>query len=379
MGNWKLGILGTITLGATLLTGCVNDAQGRPVQIDMTRPGEIRISDSMGGSIRLSAVSAMSALAAIGSQNALTQTVTTVPVPPISVPGTTTTPPAQAQTGGQWTRQQKCDWLKANFPQSTQTVQEFGAKATTPNVEPKRIRASSYPCDAAGNGVFDGFIVLGPNEGFGGEVTMTVTPGGAIDAYDVKCGARYSATPRKVAGGKPNPCDDTWRADSGTVTGQSMTYWPWNDEHPPLGLTAQGAPGPAGAAPGQVPAATGTATASPATSPTPTVSPTATIADAGKGVAAPGQTPDKAVCKLGKDLATEKKWTLLPNQDASVTKYGGAQVRLDKADTLPLGWEALTSGPKITADQSDRTMVPGPYSVYPPNDGTCRQQLGVSN
>lgn len=355
MGNkWRLGILGISLLAMVALTGCTVNPDG---SYNVTVPPGLTVNGTPipGGSFRVQP--------ATGGSPTTSQ-------PAISVPAA----PATA-SGSSWTPAQKCDWLRSNFPQSTQTVQELGARLA--NVDKTRVRTHRYECDTSNNnGVFDGLIILGPNEGFRGEVTLSVPAGGAVDGYDTKCGARYSQPARLVAGGSPNPCDDTWRADGGTVTGQSLTYWPWNDDRPP-GLTAQGAPGPAGTAPGQAPAATGTATASPATSPTPTA--TATAADAGKGAAAPAQVPEKSAdCKLGKTLASDKGWKLTNPQPSDLAQYGGAQVTLDTAGELPAGWEALSSGRKITGDQADRAMVRGVWSIYPPT-GACRIQLGVSN
>lgn len=357
MGNkWRLGILGISLLAMVALTGCTVNPDG---SYNVTVPPGLTVNGTPipGGSFRVQP--------ATGGSPTTSQ-------PAISVPAA----PATA-SGSSWTPAQKCDWLRSNFPQSTQTVQELGARLA--NVDKTRVRTHRYECDTSNNnGVFDGLIILGPNEGFRGEVTLSVPAGGAVDGYDTKCGARYSQPARLVAGGSPNPCDDTWRADGGTVTGQSLTYWPWNDDKPPTGSSvvpqAGGSPAPA-----QVPASPTPADASkggtsgqaaPAQSP-----PT----DAGKGAAAPAQVPEKSAdCKLGKTLASDKGWKLTNPQPSDLAQYGGAQVTLDTAGELPAGWEALSSGRKITGDQADRAMVRGVWSIYPPT-GACRIQLGVSN
>lgn len=264
---------------------------------------------------------------------------------PSTSPAASTTPGTNPSTTGAWTRAQKCAWLQSNFPQSTDTVQALGAKLA--GVEPQRISASSYPCDAAGNGVFDGFVVLGPKEGFRGLVTLTVPDGGRIDSYPVSCGAQYSQTPRMEAGGKPNPCDDTWSADAGTVTAQRMSYWPWNDKYPPIGRTtvAQASMTPGTAVSTTVP-------------PAPSVTPAPTY-----------------YCVTPEALAKEKGWEIKEWADKRV---GGLRVYLSKASTLPEGWEAQTSGQSIGATDTDRTMVSGYWTIYCPK-GQCRAFMGFAD
>lgn len=245
-------------------------------------------------------------------------------------PGPQTTP--AAGMGSSWTPAQKCAWLSANFPQTTQGVQQLGAQLA--KVQPQRIRAGRYPCGAAGNGVFDGFVVLGPNEGFGGEVTMTVAIGGAIDSYAESCGAQYSTKPRLVAGGAPNVCDNTWQTDVGTVTALSMTYWPWNDAAPPIGGGQVGLLGTPVAA--TTPAAAGP-------------------------------------CQQPQDLAKAMGWS---EKGWGDQKFGGLRVELAAAGTLPALWEGIASGRKIAAADPAREMVPTVWTIYPPFE--CREKLGYS-
>ena len=238
--------------------------------------------------------------------------------------GTTT---GSSGSGAAWTREAKCEWLRANFPQTTDAVQNLGARLAS--VPKARIATHLYPCDQT-NTVFDGFIVLGPNEGYSGEFTLEVPTNGAVDAYP---GAKFSGANHQIGA-------ETIRGTDGKVTAVRATYWPFNDDNPPKSATT-----------GATTAATAVATTAPAT----------------------------GGCKLGSALAAEMGWRLEPNQPADVTKYGGAQVTLDSSSTLPSGWEALTSGQKIAGGDSDRMMLKGTWSVYPPNDGKCRQQLGVSS
>lgn len=244
--------------------------------------------------------------------------------------------------GGSFTAAQKCDWLKSNFPQSTEGVQSYGAKLA--NVPAQRVRTHIFPCDTK-TSVFDGLIVLGPNEGFAGEVSVTMPSiGGALDAYDTACGAKYSETPVLI-NSMPNKCDSTWRVTGGSanVKALSLTYWPWNDDKPPVGAAATSSSGK----------------------------------DSSASAPAPASTGGSGDCKLGKDLASEKGWPLVGSQASSITDFGGARVTVPNGATLPAGWAALSSGRKIEPNATDRSMVGGDWSIYPP-EGACRTQLGVS-
>jgi len=247
----------------------------------------------------------------------------------------------------EWTPEQKCEWLRMNFPQTTAGVQSLGARLG--NVDTKRIATHIYHCDAS-TSVFDGFIVLGPNEGFSGAVTYTVPQNGAIDAYSVTCGARYSATPTLI-NDLPENCDDTWRAVEGTVTAQRLTYWPFNDDNPPTSAVTV------------APAAAATADI--------TVSPVATpVATA----AAPMPTDANTLtCVNPTALATQMKWN---NKGWADQTYGGLRVELTKPGELPALWEAQSSGREVKQDTANREMVPGVWTIYPPYD--CREELGFS-
>lgn len=364
--NKRFAFLGISALAMLAFTGCVNDAAGKPVSVDLTsRPGEVRISDSLGGSLRLNVASLTTALTTLGVQGAVTTTTTNPPV--AQVPTTPAAPvnpaavpagaaPAQTQTAidpAAWALQ-KCAWLKANFPQETGAIQTLGVSLA--GVPKERIRAGEkFRCSTTtAESVFQGFVVLGPNEGYHGTFTLAVPAHGAVDAYSVPCGAKYTGNFKLVAGGQPNPCDDTYRASDGTVTALSATYYPWNDADPPV---KQAPPFNSQAVP--VPSSP--------VSPTTPVSPTAPI-DATKS----GTNAD---CKTGKALADERGWLVLPTQSTEVTKFGGAQieVKAGKEGNLPNGWEAKTSGPDLKGGD---LLTPGFYSIYPPH-GACRQQLNV--
>lgn len=75
-------------------------------------------------------------------------------------------------------------------------------------------------------------------------------------------------------------------------------------------------------------------------------------------------------CVLGRDLAARNGWTVV-SEPSSVSVYGGAVVQLPAGVSLPPGWE-FSGAPG--AKPSDG----GIFTIYPPNDGACRQQLGVS-
>lgn len=217
----------------------------------------------------------------------------------------------------------KCEWLKAHFPQTTASVQALGAKLA--NVQPNRIATHLFPCDAT-NTVFDGFIVLGPNEGYSGSFTLEVPDHGAVDSYP---GATFSGNNHRIGA-------ETIRATSGKVTAVRATYWPWLDENPP---SAQTGPAPA----------------------QPTAAPTTQTQ------------PGNAACVDPTALASSHGWQNLGFADQ---KYGGLRVQLSGSDTLPSGWEALTSGGGIHESDTNRQMSPGNWTIYPPF--ACRESLGYS-
>lgn len=248
-------------------------------------------------------------------------------------------------TGGDWDRAQKCEWLKANFPQSTAGVQAYGValvKAHGIDIPAARVRTHIYHCTTT-EAVFDGLIILGPNEGFSGAVKVTVPENGAVDGYDPACGAVYSTTPVLI-NRLPNRCDSTWRVVSGTAQGLSLTVWAFNDGN----SLDDGNVIPAEAATPEVQA---------------TVAATTTVEDA------------TMACIDPVDLAVQKGWMKAGDKpDWADQKYGGLRVEINTADTLPDGWEAQTSGLKISQNSEDRTMVPDFWSIYPPF--SCRAELG---
>lgn len=228
----------------------------------------------------------------------------------------TATPASEVQgvsisTGG-WTPQVKCTWLKANFPQTTEGVQALGAQLA--GVQTSRIRTHLYPCNSTET-AFDGFIVLGPNEGYSGSITMQVPTNGAIDSY---VGANFSGRNTQIG-------EDTIRAFDGTVTGVSMTYWPWLDEDPTVGSV--------------------------------TTSVTVTAGD----------------CIDPTVLATQMGWR---NDGWADQKYGGLRVELTSNGQLPPMWEAQASGRSIKETDPNREMVIGFWTIYPPY--SCREALGYS-
>lgn len=245
-----------------------------------------------------------------------------------------------------WTPEQKCEWLRMNFPQTTAQVQALGAKLA--NVPTERIATHIYHCDSE-TSVFDGFIVLGPNEGFSGAVTLTVPQNGAIDSYPVECGARYSEIPTLI-NRMPQNCDNTMRAINGTVTAQRMTYWPWNDdvEHTVSSVVPAAAETPVAAPTVAAPAPTVAA-------PAPTAAPTEPAIECVH--------PTEIAAKIG---AKDVEW--------ADEKYGGRRIEVTKAVELPLGWAGTASGRNIEENDTNRTLVPGFWSVYPPR--ACRAQWG---
>lgn len=242
-----------------------------------------------------------------------------LPVPPSNVdsgapaaPAATEAPAAEGPATGSDTSQTKCEWLRKNFPQTTEGIQALGAKLA--GVVPERVRTHVHRCTPTET-VFDGLIILGPNEGYSGKFTIAVPANGAVDSY-----AKATYTGRHELLGAAT---DTTRAFDGKVTAVTATYWPWLDENPPV-----------------------TGGESSALADTSCVDPIA--------------------------LAAQQSWTYTGTPD----QYGGLVVTLSKVDTLPADWEAVTQGHSIKEFDVDRTMSPGTWTVYPPY--SCRVQLGYS-
>ncbi len=79
----------------------------------------------------------------------------------------------------------------------------------------------------------------------------------------------------------------------------------------------------------------------------------------------PPAPPATEICKLGKDLADDMKWSLANNQPPDVTDYGGAVVKKAPGN-LPTGWTEICSSDGSTC------------SIYPPA-GPCRDKLHVKH
>ena len=244
----------------------------------------------------------------------------------------------------------KCDWIKSSgFPQDTAGVQALGAKLA--GVDPARISTNIYRCDTKGNAVFDGFVVLGPNEGYSGDVTLEVPAHGAIDGAPADCGYTYTGD-NSVVATLPEHCDSTVRATSGTVTGPRVTYYVYNDDDPP----AEGDKYDAGKS------ASGSTTKHRGASGTPE-------ADAMKW------------CMTVDDLLASKeykgKFEIMADSEQTddITKYGGRRVTALSNFDLPDGWAAKTNGVDLAG--GDTVMQGDTVTIYPPN-GACRDKLGVS-
>ena len=208
----------------------------------------------------------------------------------------------------------KCEWLRANFPQTTEGIQALGAKLA--GVEKERVRTHVYRCTPTTT-VFDGMIFSGPDQGFNGSFTISVPVNGAVDSY-----AEATYTGRHELLGAAT---DTTRAFDGKVTAVTATYWPWLDENPPV---------------------TGGISAS--------------------------QPIANATCTDPKVLAAQHGWTSTGSPD----KYGGLVVTLASSDVLPVDWEAIGPAGSIMEFDTNRTMSAVTYTVYPPF--SCREQLGYS-
>lgn len=244
----------------------------------------------------------------------------------------------------------KCDWIKASgFPQDTAGVQALGAKLA--GVEPERISTNIYRCDTKGNAVFDGFVVLGPNEGYSGDVTLTVPAHGAIDGAPADCGYTYSGGNSEVAT-LPNHCDSTVRATSGTVTGPRMTYYVYNDDAPP----AEGDKYDAGKAAGSTTKHGGGASGTPEADKTDWC---------------------MSVDDLLKNPDYVGKFEIMASSEQTddITKYGGRRVTALSNFDLPDGWAAKTNGVDLAG--GDTVMQGDTVTIYPPN-GACRDKLNVS-
>lgn len=225
------------------------------------------------------------------------------------IPGTGATTTTVA---GSWTPAGKCQWLRANFPQTAAGVQDYLAKLA--NVPVQRVASHLYPCSPTET-AYDGAIVLGPSEGFWNTVfSVNVPNGGAVDTYP---GATCTGSSRRIG-------TETIRCVSGTVTALRVTYWPWNDDAPPISVTS-------------------------------TVT-TATTA-----------------CENPQALATRMGWKVIEWADA---KYGGLRVELTTGGQLASLWEAISSGKTIKETDTDRSMPAGVYTIYPPF--ACREELGFS-
>lgn len=239
------------------------------------------------------------------------------------VAGPAATPaPVAPPSGGVAT---KCEWLRANFPQSTEGVQALGARMA--GVQAQRVRTHLYPCSSSET-IFDGFIVLGPNEGYPGVVTMTVPyPGAVIDAWK---GAQTEFDRIKKG-------EDTYRSTRGWVRAESMTFWPWHDEDPPKGSASF---------------PTGSVTSAPVV-----------LAASAAGVE----------CVDPTKLAAQQGWQVL---DWADKRFGGLRVTVPASTIVPPMWEAIQGTRKVLETDTDRGLSAGVVTVYPPY--SCREQLGYS-
>lgn len=216
--------------------------------------------------------------------------------------------PSQPQSGSP---ADKCEWLRQNFPQTTEGIQAYGAKLA--KVQPERVRTHVYRCTDSTT-VFDGMIILGPNEGYSGEFTIAVPENGAVDSY---ADATYTGHHELLGA-----ATDTVRAYSGTVTAVTATYWPWLDEDPPVDSSS-------------------------------------TLPEG---------------CMTTAALADLYGWNIY---DGNVDKYGGLVVELTEAGRLPEEWIAVgENGKKIDEYDSSRGMKAGFWTVYP--SYSCRKALGYS-
>jgi hypothetical protein len=219
----------------------------------------------------------------------------------------------------------KCDWLRANFPQTTEGVQALGAQLAGID-DIQRVATHGYRCEP-GSMVFDGFIVLGPSEGWGEPFSLDVPSGGVVDIHT---GATCSGNSALIGAET-----DTWRCYSGTVTAVRATYWPWHDQDPPVsgGVSVQ---------------------------------PAAQVASMESAVG--------DACVDSVTLATERGWSIT----GTANTYGGIVVVVDEDENLPVDWMADGPGDLSIGELDvNRTLKAGTtYTVYPPY--SCRDGLGYA-
>lgn len=265
-------------------------------------------------------------------------------VVPSVVPSVQPTPgPAVSSSDAAW-RAEKCVWLRANFPQTTDGVQALGASMA--KVSPNRISAEKFVCNPESReSVFSGFVGLGPREGHPGEFTMTVPQFGVIDSYPVSCGAKYSEEPTLIGGHNPQVCDETWRAYRGTITALRQTYWAFDDQNPPNrrgGVTPQG----------------------PAANPTP-AAPAASASIANE--------QPYGVEELFKRNSIERT---TGSGGQKVNEYGGLQGKATKQMDLPAKWEATCEKGLDIKENTGNRMIPAGTvcTIYPPY--AWRAELG---
>jgi len=122
----------------------------------------------------------------------------------------------------------KCDWLPRGDVVPPSVIQGYVASLAEDSaggyVPLDRIAVHKYQCFKYE--VYDGAIVLGPDNGFSSVFSMTVPYQGAIiDAYP---GAVFQGTAKSLS-------DETVRLTDGYMNGVRGTFWFWNDEDPPKG------------------------------------------------------------------------------------------------------------------------------------------------
>lgn len=237
----------------------------------------------------------------------------------------------------------KCPWIAENFPQTTAEVQALGAAIA--GVEKERINTVPLRCDTkTAESVFQAFEVLGPNEGYTGDVTISPWEHGAVDGSREECGYTYDGK-TTVEGDHIDDCDDTIRLHDGSATGPRFTWYVWNDANPPSEDD---------------------------------VYDWQAVID-GKADTDRGDDPDDSdtsgdvECMLAKDMAEKLGATVQDEQPEGVTKYGGAVIDVTKDTTVPNGWVADNGDLKFVGGD---LMTPDTYSFYPPG-GECRTTLGV--
>lgn len=77
-------------------------------------------------------------------------------------------------------------------------------------------------------------------------------------------------------------------------------------------------------------------------------------------------------CPHPQELARQKGWR---DKGWASDPYGGLNVELNKADTLPQKWEALGAR-RIVESDPDRSMSAGVWTIYTPF--ACRDKFGFS-